>query len=74
MVADPGGKVNFAVFQALRDRRFRNHPDSARFDSFVDWNCFFDSVKPCGILNHVQAMQSVGRSQVYRWPPTDGKN
>jgi len=68
-VTNLDGKVNHAVFQALRSGHFCNYLDSARFDYLIDWRHFFDVVAPCGVPNQYQQVQTVGRFLVYRRLP-----
>jgi hypothetical protein len=68
-VVNLDGKVNAAVFEAMRAQRFCAFVDSARYEWLADWPHFFARLDSCGVMRQYVLVDSVGRFRVYRRKP-----
>ncbi len=68
-VVNLDGKVNAAVFEAMRTQRFCAFVDSARYEWLADWPHFFARLERCGVMRRYVLVDSVGRFRVYRRMP-----
>lgn len=68
-VVNLDGKVNAAVFEAMRAQRFCAFVDSARYEWLADWPHFFARLEGCGVMRQYVLVDSVGRFRVYRRLP-----
>lgn len=68
-VVNLDGKVNAAVFEAMRADRFCTFIDSARYEWLADWPHFFERLEGCGVMRQYVLVDSVGRFRVYRRMP-----
>lgn len=65
-VVNLDGKVNAEVFSANRKGKYLEYIGRQRFDYLIDWQKFFDDLKPTGTLDEFVKIDSVGRFMIYK--------